>query len=90
MAGDEKVKTTKTGEVTVRGKKYRLQHPGAKWYLRHTDKSRDRNGVIQSLDYIQGLFDNVVIDPAGLKTEDFESVGELEALVTEIEQFLRG
>ena len=49
----------------------------------------DRNGVLQS-DTHPGLFDNVVIDPVGLKTEDFELVGELEELVTEIEQFLRG
>lgn len=90
MAADEKVKTAKTGEVTVRGKKYKFQHPGAKWYLKHTDKSRDRNGVLQTEAYIQGLLDNVVIDPAGLKVDDFESVGEIEELVTELEQFLRG
>lgn len=86
----KKAQTTETRTTIVRGREYKLQHPGVKWYFKHTDRSRDRNGVLQSEDYIQGLLDNVVVSPSGLSMDDFTTVKELEELVTEIESFLRG
>jgi len=37
-------KQPKTATKTIRGKTYKLQHPGVMWYLQNTDRSRDQNG----------------------------------------------
>jgi len=39
--------------------------------------------------YAQSLLDHVVTDPSGLTLDDFESVGELEEVIRQIEEFLR-
>lgn len=82
-------KQAKTATKTIRGKTYKLQHPGVMWYLQNTDRSRDQNGVLQTATYVQNLLDHVVTDPQGLKVDDFESVDELMEVVREIEDFLK-
>lgn len=86
----KKAQTADRQTVTVGGREYKLQRPGVKWYFKHTDKSRNRMGVLQSEDYIQGLLENVVVEPKGLTFDDFDSVKDLEDLVEAIESFLRG
>lgn len=87
MANIAKQPTTTT--ITVRGKEYRLQHPGVRWYLQNTDQCRNQAGVLQIEQYAQSLLDNVVTDPPGLKLDDFDSIGEVEELIQQIESFLK-
>lgn len=82
-------KTPKTEVVKVGSKEYKLQHPGVRWYMENTDNSRDARGVLSVAKYAQNLLDNVVVDPPGLKLDDFDSVGELEELVQKADQFLK-
>lgn len=82
-------KQPRTGTITVNGKTYKLQHPGVKWYMDNTDRSRNQAGVLQVSVYAQNLLDNVVTEPVGLKLDDFESVGELEEVIRKIEEFLK-
>lgn len=82
-------KTPKTEIVKIGGKEYKLQHPGVRWYMENTDNSRDARGVLSVAKYAQNLLDNVVVDPPGLKLDDFDSVGELEELVQKADQFLK-
>ncbi|NMB25455.1 MAG: hypothetical protein GX986_07990 [Firmicutes bacterium] len=79
----------KTGMVTVRGKQYKLQHPGVRWYMENSDACRGPNGALQTAPYTQSLLDHVVTDPVGLKLDDFDSIQEVEELVRQIESFLR-
>jgi len=79
----------KTATVTVNGKMYKLQHPGVRWYMRNTDECRNNAGVLLVERYAQNLLDHVVVDPAGLKLDDFESVSELEELIAQIERFCK-
>lgn len=83
------MKQPKTTTVTINGKKYKLQHPGVRWYMENTDRCRNMNGVIQTAVYAQSLLDHVVTDPVGLKLDDFDSVGELTELIQQIEEFLK-
>ena len=82
-------KTPKTEVVKVGSKEYKLQHPGVRWYMENTDNSRDARGVMSTAVYAQNLLDNVVIDPPGLKLDDFNSVAELEELIQKTERFLK-
>lgn len=82
-------KKPKTATVIVGGKEYRLQHPGVKWYMENIDDSRDARGAMSVGKYTQNLLDNVVVSPAGLKMDDFDSVGEMEALIQQVDRFLR-
>lgn len=82
-------KVAKTTTITVGGKEYKLQHPGVRWYLENTDNSRDARGFLSVSKYAQNILDNVVVDPPGLKLDDFESVAELEELVQKADQFLK-
>lgn len=82
-------KTPKTEVVKVGNKEYKLQHPGVRWYMENTDNSRDARGVLLVAKYAQNLLDNVVVDPPGLKLDDFDSVSELEELVQKADQFLK-
>ena len=81
-------KTPKTATITVGGKEYKLQHPGTSWYLNNDRDSRDARGVRDHVKYIQSVLDFVVTEPRGLTVDDF-SVGEVEALIPQIESFLR-
>jgi len=82
-------KQPKTATITVNGKTYKLQHPGIRWYMENSDRARGAGGAIQTAVYAQSLLDHVVADPAGLTLDDFESVGELEEVIRQIEEFLR-
>lgn len=74
------------GTVKVGGEKYPVQHPGVRWYIQHTDRSKDVQGNLQFEKYIDGLLENVVLKD--LDMDDFDGVGELRELVDEIEKFL--
>lgn len=76
--------------IKVSGKDYLLQHPGARWYAKHNDNSTMKNGQLSTEKYIDGLLENVVIEPK-VKFEDFDTdMGALEEIITKIEGFLRG
>lgn len=77
----------KQKKVKVNGTEYTLQHPGTMWYLELDDRSKDMNGNIMKSVYIPELINTVVIDP--VKDISEYGIGELEALVSEIETFLR-
>lgn len=79
---------SKQKTVPVGGTDYTLQHPGVRWYLQNTDRHKTRGGNMNSEAYIGSLLENVVIEPK-VKIDDFESLGDLEKLVSEIESFLR-
>lgn len=80
--------TVKTATETIEGREFKLQHPGTRWYTRHADESRTRQGLLSQEKYIEGLIENVVVDPVGLTLDDL-SIREAEELVTRIERFLR-
>lgn len=75
-------------EITVNGEEYVLQHPGVEWVLEHTDRCTNAQGNLVRKDYIQGLFDHVVIKPKNLKVADFDDVSSMRDVVDEIEMFL--
>ena len=69
-------------------KEFVLQHPGIKWCLDHDYNSRDRNGNIKTNDFIQGILDNVVVDPKGFKVDDFGSMQEVTEFQEAVQNFL--
>jgi len=76
--------------VTVNGKEFILQHPGARWYLNLQDRCKNRSGVLLTEKYTEELLENVVVDPK-MKLDDFdEDIDTVEQLVVEVERFLRG
>jgi len=75
-------------QFTKNGQEYVLQHPGVEWTIDHTDNCTNAQGNLVRKQYIQGLFDNIVIKPKGLKISDFERVSEMREVVDEIESFL--
>ncbi|TDX43703.1 hypothetical protein [Orenia marismortui] len=72
--------------VKVNGKDYTLQHPGIRWFIKHSDSSKDTQGNFSNEKYIDGLLENVVIQQVTM--EDFDSISALRELVDEIETFL--
>jgi len=80
-AGDKK-------EITIDGQKYVLQRPKVRWTVQHSDRCTDPQGNLIREKYIQGLFDNVVLEPSDLSFDDFDSVTEMRNVVDEIESFL--
>ena len=72
--------------VTVAGEKYPLQHPGVRWYIKHTDRCKDANGNLVFEKYIDGLFEMVCTKPVDM--DDFDDIGNMRDLVDEIETFL--
>lgn len=78
----------KQTEVTVKGKKYTLQHPGARWYLGLTDRCKNKHGVLQTEKYTEEILENVVVDPK-VSMDDFDdALGEMMELVGKAESFL--
>ena len=75
-------------KITINGEEYVLQHPGVEWVVNHSDKCTNSQGNLVRAKYIQGLFDNVVIKPAKMKMDDFDTVQEMSEVVNEIESFL--
>lgn len=69
-------------------KKFVLQHPGIKWCLDHDYNSRDRNGNIKTAQFIQGILDNVVIDPANFDVDDFTNMQEISEFQEAVQKFL--
>jgi len=82
MAKDDNVK------ATINGEEYVLQHPGVEWIVDHSDKCTNAQGNLVRKKYLQGLFDNIVIKPAKLIMNDFDTVEEMRDVVNEIESFL--
>lgn len=82
MAKNDNVKKT------INGEEYHLQHPGVEWVVNHSDKCTNAQGNLVRAKYIQGIFDMVVIKPAKLKMDDFDTVQEMSEVVNEIESFL--
>jgi len=82
MATEEGDKAT----VTVDGEKYPLQHPGTRWYIKHTDNCKDRFGNLVNEDYIDGLFE--MICTKNVSMDDFRKLSNMQELVDEIEKFL--
>ena len=75
--------------VIIEGKKYLLQHPGARWYIQCTDRCTNKFGIIVQENYLTELLNNVVVEPK-VKIDDFEDdVYSLERLGNEITTFLR-
>ena len=72
--------------VKVNDVEYPVQHPGVRWYIKHTDASRDKKGNLSNEMYIDGLLEMVVVKE--VKMEDFNEVGELQELVEKLESFL--
>src|SRR5690606_26435867 len=87
--GDTMPKQPKPATLTVSGRTYKLRHPGGRRAMQNGDRARGTEGAIQTAVYAQSLLDHVVADPAGLTLDDFESVGELEGVIRQIEEFLR-
>jgi len=75
--------------VKIKDKEYCLQNPGVRAYIKHQDECTDRFGNLVFEKYVDGLFEKVVIQPANLSMDDFDSVGAVEELVEEIESFLK-
>lgn len=75
-------------KIVVDGKEYVLQHPGVEWVIDHTDNCTNAQGNLVRKDYIQGLFDMVVIKPNDLKISDFDTVKDMQGVVQKIESFL--
>lgn len=76
--------------VTVNGKEFMLQHPGARWYIGLQDRCKNRAGVLLTEKYTEEILDNVLVDPK-MKIDDFEEdIDTVERLVVEVERFLRG
>lgn len=72
--------------VPIGDKKYVIQHPGVRWYIKHTDKATDRRGNPSNEKYIDGLLDMCVIQNVSM--DDFENVDHMYDLVEAIESFL--
>lgn len=75
-------------QFTHNGQEYVLQHPGVEWTVDHTDRCTNAQGNLVRKQYIQGLFDHVVIKPNDLKIGDFDRVSDMREVVNEIESFL--
>ncbi|SFP18848.1 hypothetical protein [Salibacterium halotolerans] len=78
----------KKGTITVNGKEYTVQHPGAMWYLELTDRHRGSNGFPKQAPYARELIEEVVKQPK-LTVEDFqEDIPGLQEAIRKIERFL--
>ena len=82
MASKQKV-------IEINGTKYTLQNPGVRWILRHVDNCTSKDGIMLKEKYIDGLLENVIVDPR-VKMEDFDdNILAFNNLVTETETFLQ-
>lgn len=77
-------------EVTVKGKKYKLQSVPFKFYMDLVDKHTDKNGNLKKSPYTADLLKYCVIEPK-VKMSDFDDdmAAGLE-LLGKIESFLTG
>jgi hypothetical protein len=91
MSKEAKNKEQNQGEgnrktVHIGDKTFMLQNPGVRWYIKHTDQSKDMRGNLQFEKYVDGLLEMVVIQEVTM--EAFDDVGKMRELVDEIENFL--
>lgn len=78
------VKAPHQSKVTVDGVEYTLQHPGARWYIKLTDRSNGKNEVLAD-----ELLENVVVNPR-VTIEDFDdNIEALEELLEKAHTFLK-
>lgn len=68
-------------EIKVAGKKYLLQNPGYRWYLKQVDKHQLPNGNPSQEKMYDAYLEYVVVEPKGLDIDDFEERGGIKALV---------
>ena len=83
----------KQKKVTINGDEFVLQHPGVRWYISLTDDCKNQFAVLQNEEYLDKLFENVVVDPQGLSLDSFGPDKEYPAAIMkdlkeEIETFL--
>lgn len=76
--------------VKIKGDEYTFQHPGVRWYIKHTDQCKDQNNNLNQERYIEGLLEMVVIQD--VEIDDFDEmdggITALQELVQKIENFL--
>lgn len=73
-------------KVKIKNTEYTLQQVSAFWFLDYSEKYAD-----VKTKYIQGLFDNVIVSPKGVKISDFDGkIREMMKLVGIIEKFIMG
>lgn len=73
-----------TREKEINGKKYVAQFNGLSSALRaidecHIDNNSSNVSILKMSEYV---FGNVIVEPAGLTAEDFDSIEELNKVVT--------
>lgn len=78
----------KKEKIRVGDKEFVLQHPGVRWSMNHDYECRDRNGNIKTADFVQGILDHVVIQPADFELDDFESMQEANDFMEAVQKFL--
>jgi len=80
----------KTEEFTSKeGNKYTFQTVMNSKQAEILDKGTDFNGKLLNAKMMPLMLDNVVVDPSGLKMDDFESFDELQEVTSEAYHFLR-
>lgn len=74
--------------MKIGDKELTLQRPGTMWFLDLVDNSKDRNGNVRSAKMVQGLLENVVIEPANMQVDDL-TINEVEQLQIKVGEWLR-
>ena len=86
----------KQKKVVVNGNEFVLQSVSPRWYFDLNDRCGMTGGKKKTADYIDELFENVVIEPKEVATKGFdyfeeaEDISTSEKLLGETESFLRG
>ena len=80
----------KQKQVEVNGNDYTLQKIPPREWVRLRERTKDRMGRINEENFISEILKHVVVDPPGLKMDDFEEYWEVEEVVQEAVSFLQG
>ena len=77
-------------KMTIRGDTFVLQHPGMRWVNEHEYKCTDADGNINPNQFLDGIFDHVVIKtPEGFEgVESFENSTHQQEFMDELRSFL--
>lgn len=80
-----------TREKEINGTKYVAQFSGLLTALRAVDESYIEGTQNTSTEKMaEYLFKNVIVEPAGLKIDDFEDMGEFNAVITFARDVMQG
>lgn len=80
-----------TIEKEINGKKYVAQFAGLSVALNAVDNCYiDGGSNISTIKMAKYLFDNVIVEPKGLTTDDFESMDELNAVTDFAREVMHG